>query len=119
MGRPREVKPITDDSTNIESVREVLPEDFEDLVTEFRDLQDLIAAYKDRCAEISPQIEAACVLAGKKNILMDKFKLTRIESKSADKILAERLVEKGVDWDIVEYATQPGKPYSYPLVTRL
>lgn len=103
----------------IAEVRENLPDDFEDIVREYQESSAIASAWEKRKKEIGPIVEAACVLADKKYMIMPGYKVTQVKSKAPDRVAPERLIEKGVDWEIVQYATIKGVEYSYPMVTKI
>lgn len=111
---------------NWEDMADDLP-DLPDLVKEFREISDQAGAIEKRKKELSPEIEAAVILGGKKVLTCGSFKVTRVEVAGAKKIAPERVVEKAAAFgltadqivELLQYATVEAPGYSYPLVARM
>jgi len=116
-----------DDIANWEDIAEECPE-FKELAEEYADNRETIKLLEARNKdELAPQLEAAVIIGGKKSIAGGNWKVTQGRGKSADRVLPERVVEKlaslGADaeqiLEIMKYCTEPGKPYTYPVVTKV
>ena len=114
----------------IEQLGELIPEEeidvdeeageaFYRLIEEYEESARGAAAWEKRKKIIGPILEAANLLADRKHMLTPEFRITRIESKAADRISAEKLIDQGVEWEIVANATIPGTEYSYVTVTKI
>ena len=105
-----------DEIANWEDIADEMP-DLPDLVREFRDIQDKINELEARKKELSPILVAATIIGGKKQLACGHYKVNRISNPGHDAIVPEKLVEKGVDLDVIAYATKKVGASEYPLVT--
>lgn len=113
-----------DNIANWEDVADEMP-DIPDLVKEYREILDDIGVLEDRKKQIAPQLEAACIMGGKKSLACGGFKITRVEQTRSN-VKPERVIEKACGLgltasqatELLEYATVSSTS-SYPLVTRV
>lgn len=101
--------------------------DIDKLMEEYAENRESINLLEERQEELKPELEAAVIIGGNKTLQAGNFRTTQGSGRSAAKIIPERVVEKlaglGQTADqiveIMEYITQLGKPYTYPVVTRV
>lgn len=99
-------------------ISEVTPE-FPEQISRYRELQNLKREIEQEMADLKPALEAAVILAGegKKTVRWSNLQVTRVVM-VREALVAERLVEKGVTKEVLDYATKKTES-SYPLVTEV
>lgn len=114
-----------DDIANWEDIASELP-DIPALADEYRDLKDILKEGEARCKEISPVLEAAVVVGGKKSLACGDLKITQGSHPGNPQFKPEKLVEKlsgfGLTAEQITEALQfcvERKPYTYAMVTRV
>lgn len=104
------------DIRNWEDIADSLP-DLPDTLRQYRAAQLAKSAAEKEMDELKPVLHAALMIGGRKSIACGSLKITEVfqERKS---LSAERLIEKGVSMEIMQWATIT-KVISYPVVTEI
>jgi hypothetical protein len=79
-------------------------------------LKDEIKFRESKVKELDEEIQAALAVSGVEKVIWEDRPVQIVESKSASKVVPEKLLLLGVPADTIAQATEPGKPYSYLLV---
>ena len=130
--RPSEVKALAKKAKEAEEVAvwddisDAVP-DFPELAARHRELTDTEGACAKEKKVISPQLEAAVLIGGKKSLITTGFKVTRVYNSGRKVVSPERLVEvlAALEYtaeqitEIVEKCTKVEGAGYYPLVTRI
>ncbi len=88
---------------------------------ERKEVLDRVKRYVEKELEALKQdgvIEAMLMAEGVEAVTYHGWVVKRSNGRTADSISATKLVELGVDPDLILKATVPGKPYTYPQIVR-
>lgn len=96
------------DWTQYDALREF---HLQELVTRRQTLMTEKKALESGLSELNEEIAAALTIAEAKAVRVGEWRVTRVEGRGASSIVKERLLELGVDADVIVAATKPGKEY--------
>lgn len=85
---------------------------FRDLVIERHNLSVQKEQIDKRSKELNEQIAVALEVAGQSSVKCDEFRVTRVETHGPSRVIPEKLLELGVEADIIVQATVRGAAYT-------
>jgi hypothetical protein len=92
---------------------ELVQLEFDAMVERRVELKRVVDEAEKELAELNPQIEAALVLVDATKVGIGNHVVHRIKGQTAGKVNTRKLVERGVDPDLVADCTDPGREYWY------
>lgn len=100
-----------------ERFADLLPDDFPEKVKELRDKRKLKDTLEEEVRDLDAYVDAFIQATEDfQRIRCDRLVAVRQRGRSPDRILAARLLERGVSMEDIDYATEVGKDYYYVLV---
>jgi len=99
-----------------DSLKELKQLRFGQMVEKRTQLMDEIKFREAKKGELDEEISAALAVAGVEKVEWEDRNVQIVHKAGARKIVAEKLLERGVDADVIAESTEEGKGYSYLLV---
>lgn len=86
---------------------------FDQMVSKYKDLDAEIEYRKNQQVALKESIESAVLVSGEEKVLCEGYRVARITKRGSRKIVAEKLLEKGVSAQTIAECTEIGKEVSY------
>lgn len=96
-------------------------DDIDRLAADYAAAHQAEKSAKETKTRIGPQLESACMLAGVERLLTTEggLRVRRTTSSQPSRISKEKLLDAGVELDVVESCTIPGAEYSYVQIDKV